>query len=405
VGNKGLKSLGHGWRAKLALVLTLSLLIGLLVTQGISTAQDEVFLSSELGKMHLDANDPIDPTVPITNPICTSWHELYPDFCNGYHLSDWEDNGDGFLSPCDQIWLTDNVTLETTEYHVDSVTVTIEVEPKPIPPGGDYLYFEWWGGYYGNPEYLTEPIYEPVCSIWHEVYPEFCSWYHLAGWIDNPEGVPDGILSKCDQIMLVDLETEEFDWYHVTEVTTDIIVSPKPPPPDPIPNPVCTMWHEIYPNYCTWHHLSDWDDNTDGVLSPCDSIELTNQTTQAAKRYHVDEVTLTMWVTNWTLNPIPIPDIPGEQSILEFEGGYTNMATAMATPVCTNWQEIHPGFGDRYHIEKWTDNGDLKLGFCDWIVLKDLATNATADYHVDDIAINIVCTEEEEEEEPPGCEG
>lgn len=399
MGNRSLRSLGHGWRAKLALVLTLSLLIGLLVTQGISTAQDEVFLSSE-GGMHLDANDPIDPSDPIDAPICTTWHELYPDFCNGYHLSDWEDNGDGILSPCDQIELTDNVTQQKREYHVDAVTITIEVALKPQEV--DIYYLEWDGGQTPYDPYdIEDTMYSPTCSLWHEVYPEFCNWYHLAEWEDN--GEPG--LSFCDQIYLWDLETQVGAWYHVTKVTTDIIVSPKPVPPGPIPNPVCTMWHEIYPNYCTWHHLSDWDDNTDGVLSPCDYIELTNQTTQEAKRYHVDEVTLTMWVTNWTLNPDPILDIPGEQSILEFEGGYTNMNAAMTTPVCTNWQEIYPGFGDRYHIEKWTDNGDDKLSFCDWIELKDLATNATADYHVDDIAINIVCTEEEPEDGGPGCEG
>lgn len=398
MGNRGLRSLGHGWRAKLALVLTFSLLIGLLVTQGISTAQDEVFLSSE-SSIHLDANDPHDPRDPIDNPICTSWHELYPDFCNGYHLSDWEDNGDGILSPCDQIWLTDNVTQQTREYHVDVVTITIWVVEKEVAQPPD-TYLEWnpsYGEY--DPDSINYTMEYPGCTVWHEVYPEFCNWYHLWEWED---GEPyDGVLGSCDQIRLVDLETGLDAWYHVEGVTTDIIVSPKPPPPGPIPNPVCTMWHEIYPNYCTWHHLSDWDDNTDGELSPCDSIELTNNTTGAKAWYHVDEVTLTMWVTNWTI-PDPWMGWPGETSILEFEGGFTNMATAMADPEDTTWHEIYPDFCDRYQIEKWTDNGDLELGFCDWIDLRDLATNETAHYHVDDIAINIVVTEEEE---PAGCGG
>lgn len=388
--NRGLRRLGRGWRGKLAAILILSLLISLAIAQGISTAQQEVYLSS--GSMRLDANDPIDPTKPIDQPVGTHWHELYPNFCDGYDMSGWhDDNNDNVLSPCDQIELTNNVTQASAWYHVDAMTITIWVKPAV---GGD-IYLEWDGGYTPyNPDMLGDVLYSLNCTLWHEVYPEFCNWYHLETTIDNG----DGHLSECDEIVLVDIRTGEWAWYHVEGVTTDIIVSPKPIPPDPIPNPVCTYWHEIYPQYCRWYHLSDWVDNGDDELSPCDTIELTNLATQVADSYHVDEVTLTMWVTNWS----GLPPVPGETSILEFEGGYNNMGAAMATPVCTNWHEIHPQFSNRYHIEKWEDNGDDKLSFCDWIYLDDLGTNATEMVycHVDGVATNIVVTPEEPEPGP-----
>jgi hypothetical protein len=387
MGNRGLRKLGYGWRAKLAVVLTLALLISVFIVPGVSTAQQEaIYLSSELS-MFLDANDPIDPRNPIDTPVCTDWHELYPDFCNGYHLSDWEDNNDGILSRCDQIELTDDVTGKKAWYHVDAVTITIWVVQVWPVQGVDTIYLDWnpWKYDPDNPYDPNHPIYSPVCTYWHEIYPEFCNWYHLLEVEDNG----DQVLSYCDNIWLVDIRTGEGGWYHVEGITTDMVVSPKPRPPDPIPNPVCTYWHEIYPEFCKWHHLSDWDDNTDGVLSPCDSIELTDLATQEADWFHVDEVTLTIWVTKWTGQPL----VPEEDQVcLEFEAGYDYMEGAMVQPICTDWHEIYPEFCNRFHIDDWIDNGDDFLSFCDWILLRDLVTQATAWCHVDEVATNIIIT-------------
>jgi len=388
MGNRGLRRLGYGWRAKLAVVLTLSLLISVVIVPGISTAQEEEETYLSFGEqLYLDANDPIDPRNSIDAPVCTDWHELYPDFCNGYHLSDWEDNNDGILSRCDQIELTDDVTGEKAWYHVDAVTVTIWVVQIYPVQGVDamYLDYDWCSSDPDNPRPPDYPIYNPVCTYWHEIHPEFCKWYHLADIEDNG----DGVLSYCDNINLVDIRTGECGWYHVEGVTTDMVVSPKPRPPDPIPNPVCTLWHEIFPEFCKWHHLSDWDDNNDGVLSPCDSIELTDQATQEADWYHVDEVTLTVWVTKWVGQPL-VPE--EEQVCLEFEAGYDYMEEAMVQPICTDWHEIYPDFCNRYHLDDWIDNGDDFLSFCDWILLTDLATQETAWCHVDEVATNIIVT-------------
>jgi len=167
-------------------------------------------------RMYLHSVDPIfDPRYPINEPIRSDWHELYPEYCNMYHLTSWHDNGDGVLSPCDDIDMTDEYG-NVAWYHVDEVTVTIFVSSEYEEP----KYLEFKGGY----EEIERAMYEPVSTDWHEVWPEFCRQYHLDGWKDNG----DGYLSYCDYISLRDLDTGEVSMWHVEEVTTDIILSPKP---------------------------------------------------------------------------------------------------------------------------------------------------------------------------------
>jgi hypothetical protein len=69
---------------------------------------------------------------PILNPISTWWHEIVPEFCGFYHLTSWTDNGDGILSFCDIIDITD--TLEVvTDWHVTDVAIDILVQSIPDP--------------------------------------------------------------------------------------------------------------------------------------------------------------------------------------------------------------------------------------------------------------------------------
>ena len=164
------------------------------------------------------------PIPDPSNPVGTSWHELYPTYCNEYDLTDWEDNGDEVLSYCD------NITLNPTEpagtpwvYHVEEVTTTITVSLKPDLVETMYVDLEL--GPDVDP-YL--PINEPLNTQWHELYPDYCKRYHLTEWedtgLDNP-----GELGPSDQIYLIDKETGVGAWYHVDDVSTDIIVKPEKP--------------------------------------------------------------------------------------------------------------------------------------------------------------------------------
>ncbi len=151
------------------------------------------------------------------NPLDTQWHELYPQYCRRYRLSSWEDNGDGVLSPCDQIDLTLKPDGPKKWYHVDEVTVTIKVTKKPELVESMYIEFE--DGYL----LMYTALNDPVCTYWHEAWPDWCGRYHLSGWLDNG----DGVLSFSDQITLRDRATGEETEYHVDEVATDIILTLK----------------------------------------------------------------------------------------------------------------------------------------------------------------------------------
>jgi hypothetical protein len=144
----------------------------------------------------------------LTDPIGTQWHEIYPLFCREYHLSSWEDNGDGVLSPCDQIDMYEKPDGEVRWYHVENVTITLLVTPvenhmvdeNGFPPlesppqgAGKSMYIELEGGY--NASVLTNP----VCTQWHEIYPVFCREYHLSAWSDTDELRK---LDPCDDIWL-----------------------------------------------------------------------------------------------------------------------------------------------------------------------------------------------------------
>ena len=153
----------------------------------------------------------------LTDPLDTQWHELWPIFCREYHLSSWEDNGDGILSYCDTIDMYEKPDGEVKWYHVEEVTITLNVTLVDV---GDRMFIELEGGY------NETALVSPPGTQWHEIYPVFCTTYLLVGWMDNDSRT----LDWCDGILLMDKETGEESWWHVEEVSVDIIVTPEPPP-------------------------------------------------------------------------------------------------------------------------------------------------------------------------------
>ncbi|NIP66995.1 hypothetical protein GWN63_04175, partial [Candidatus Bathyarchaeota archaeon] len=111
-----------------------------------------------------------DPAIdPIYEPWETPWHELYPEFCLNWLLTSWEDNGDGVLSPNDQIDVTDEFG-NITWYHVDRVTWTLNVTDE----FGKEMFIEFKG-----PPGTSDPIGSPIYTYWHEVHPSYSNTYHI----------------------------------------------------------------------------------------------------------------------------------------------------------------------------------------------------------------------------------
>jgi len=312
-----------------------------------------------LYKRRLDAGYLIDLGNPYTN-----WHELWPYYCRNYTLTSWQDNGDGMLSPSDQIDMIDYQTDQTTWWHVDDVTITLYLKNKEgiLPP----MYIESVAGF---PMY-KEVLYNPVCTKWHEIYPYFCRYFHLTVWTDT---TGNHMLDPSDQIEMTNLETGEVTWWHVERVSTDIIVTRKP---------VCTQWHEIYPDFCMRDfHLSSWEDNGDHQLSPSDQIDLTNKKTGEVTWWHVTSVTITIVLTE---KEVPLPVKP---TYMEFRGEY--LEEILTHPVCTWWHEIWPVYCRYYHLSSWYDeNVDGWLSPSDQIDMTD-EKGIVHWYHVDDVTIDI----------------
>jgi len=156
--------------------------------------------------------------IDLAEPVSTQWHEIWPLLYRHYHLSGWEDNGDGVLSRCDWIDMDEEPDGATRCYHVEEVTITLFVTQNET---GEAKYIELEGGY--DPAILTAPN----CTQWHEIYPVFCRQYHLSDWEDTNMS---GNLTVCDYVELTNNANGLVTWWHVEDVATDIVVTIKPPP-------------------------------------------------------------------------------------------------------------------------------------------------------------------------------
>jgi hypothetical protein len=133
-------------------------------------------------------------------PDCSSWHELYPTFCAPHHQSGYVDNGDGVVSPCDFIYI-DGVCC-----HIQWVGPTYYL--SPVSGSGRSPILE---------PRTTNPGETPVCETWHEIYPDYCSQWHVVAWDDAHQ---NGQLDVCDVIQLSD-----GGWYHIDRIALNITVA------------------------------------------------------------------------------------------------------------------------------------------------------------------------------------
>lgn len=165
-------------------------------------------VSAEADTTYFDATNSI---IDRTKPVGTQWHESFPNYCQApYTITGWADNGNGLLDSCDVISMT-NPDGESECHHVIEVTVTLELTPVE-PPGSGPNYWD------AQEDPGDEPITEPVCTWWTEIYPDFGIEFHIVGWEDNGSGY----LDFCDFI---------YDGYggawHVEGVHTDMVTEPE----------------------------------------------------------------------------------------------------------------------------------------------------------------------------------
>jgi uncharacterized membrane protein len=119
-------------------------------------------------------------------------------------------------------------------------------------------------------------------------------------------------------------------------------------PMEPIKNPLDIDWHELYPVYCTNYDLLNWEDNGDEVLSPSDWINLQDIKSGEKGEYHVDAMTITIFVQDYQL-------------AFDCLVPYTNVAWAMANPTVPFWHLVYPKFCIDHDMTGWKDNDENGL--------------------------------------------
>jgi len=152
--------------------------------------------------------------INLTMPEYTCWHELYPDYCEPWHLTSWEDTGEpiGELSLCDQIEMTNEDTEEIRRYHVEKTTITLLVTSRPEPIEEMYIEFVGPG---------ISPEERELRTYWHEVHPNYSRVYYLSAVTEGGENF------EGDLIGLTNLETSKETWWRVEHMATDLILNEK----------------------------------------------------------------------------------------------------------------------------------------------------------------------------------
>jgi hypothetical protein len=209
-----------------------------------------------------------------SDPTFTRWHEIWPVFSRWYFLTSWiDENLDNVLGPSDIIDMEDEYG-RVSWWHVIDVKYDIIVQQIPPPK------------YLDNIRYLEDPV-----SSWlHELYPQYSRRYHLTSWLDTNE---DNVLSPSDIIDITD-ENGVVTWWHVDVVTITMLIENVDnlrqkmyieldpwlfPYWEKIKSsPISTWWHEIWPVFSRWYHLTSWfDENLDNVLGPSDVIDMEDE--------------------------------------------------------------------------------------------------------------------------------
>jgi len=193
----------------------------------ISASETKPAVAGTPTQLHVELVQPVpaggrlQPMIGPIPPAGSTWHELYPMFCGTYVQDGYEDNGDGIVSACDRIRLSGIL------YHIvwAGPTYWTTCSSTPGGPGTTVIYEPMTPSNGGN----------PVCQVWHEIFPDFCQQIHIDSWIDNG----DGLLSVCDVVDVQDPTGLPPRYYHIDRIECDITIEPVSVPVTP------STWSQI----------------------------------------------------------------------------------------------------------------------------------------------------------------
>ncbi len=313
---------------------------------------------------YLDLISPPNPLIdPMTSPVGSYWHEVFPNYCIVWQIVSWTDNGNGYLDECDYIDIEAGGVITT--WHVEGYETDIITTPL-VPPDADEFDH--------NIDGFKPDLADPVGTQWHELWPTYCQIWQLMEWRDNG----DGIFGYCDTIAFEDPTAPDTTiWKHILEVTgTMVAVGPAGdtiyfdymcgnPLADPITLPIGTFWHEVYPVFCQRWILRHWADNGSSILDSCDYVDL--ELIDGPDSGLIISVHVVGWHTDIISEYIPPPTEPPEPVPGKVKHNLDGYLPTDGSPLGTYWHELWPLFCDTFVCSSWVDNGDGILSACDTV--------------------------------------
>ncbi|UCG37130.1 MAG: hypothetical protein JSV64_02320, partial [Candidatus Bathyarchaeota archaeon] len=295
----------------------------------------------------------------VYEPWGSYWTQIWPvPHTHVDNITDWIDdpfNSNGMLD------FTDSISFDggLTWWHVEDVATDLILRWKMM---------------------------DPIGTVWHELYPDYCENYTMTSWSSYPDPYCDRISSR-DLIDMLRWSDTSTHWYFVDRVTVTINVTDMQTLDwmmlelktwtheemyHAFKKPLGTFWHAVYPEdvYCTVFNLTFWDpldpfwDNCNGVLDPCDYIELVNQTSGLGSYYHITDMAYDIILNEY-----------------------------ITDPVGSVWHELYPdGDFTEYTVTDFSDNNDdLWLSPCDNVTLT-IPGGLPEEYHVENVTLTLNVT-------------
>jgi len=297
--------------------------------------------------------------IDLSNPVTTSWHELYPGYSNISSLNGWVDNNDDVLSPCDYIMLNE------TWYHVEAVTVTLYTR---VIVGEE----EWnttnspssESGAWTNPTYAysSDTNYaETLVDLAEHVYGGYGFSIPGGATITKVEVGYEAFTAGGDGIGITCSWDGGSSWATVNWSGSLTKADPGAP---------------------------TWVDFTGATTWTIDKLSNANFSSKAiyqdaaggAKAVYLD----------WIPARVTYAAFVYEYMYIDYLGGFDFMDDTIADPNGTIWHEVYPVFSNIYNLTGLIDDdasGNITIG--DYIDLKN-STGDTTTYQVSDIDTDIV---------------
>ena len=362
---------------------------------------EPIYLENPITFIGGNTLDSIGGLIDITDPVGTEWFNLTPGFGVNvpYTATAWDDNGDGELSPSDQI-LLEGADGFYFNYNLDYITGTLNLTQLPFPTQDvDWLAMDGPSGFVhtsgassglGNPYYTGNfsLTYPAVNVNYFEVNPQsgLGASYNLTEGVDfilNPDGTID-LLNDLD----IRIENEfvgtmpnvDLGWpainYTASGFESVYLVMPNGTSRyarhigyalDPATGN--EFWYdENYPQEIESWWASGyyggswvWPDDTD---------------------IYINYTAASFCTIDYNAPPDPNP------RYIEFNGSYANFMTTLSNPVNSTWDESYPRSLRDYAVVGWTDSdtsGNLTVGD----LIDTVGDEGNRTYIVNDIGTDI----------------